>query len=412
MRIFLAGATGALGSRLVPLLVAARPPGDRHDPHARQGRRPARGAAPSRSSSTPSTATRSSPPSSPRGPTRSCTSSPRSPGWAACATSTARSRSPTGCAPRAPTTCSPARAQAGARRFVAQSYAGWPYARSGGPVKTEDDPLDPDPVPSMSETLARDPPRSRRPSPTAGRDRAALRRLLRPGHRPRARRRAGRAGPQAPLPDRRRRRRRVVVRPRRRRGRRDARRARARRARRDLQRRRRRPRAGRASGCPALAAAAGAKPPRRVPRWLGRVAAGEAVATMMTDIARRVEREGAARARLAPALPELARRLPGRARPRRAGARRPSPASSPRSPRGRSSASHSRARRPSSSRKQTWLSKNGSSCVKRQRTGGSPTPAARASSLPTSVPPRPHAKRIERRSRSSSGLRNGEQVAW
>jgi 2-alkyl-3-oxoalkanoate reductase len=33
---------------------------------------------------------------------------------------------------------------AGARRFVAQSYAGWPYAREGGPVKSEDDPLDPD----------------------------------------------------------------------------------------------------------------------------------------------------------------------------------------------------------------------------------------------------------------------------
>jgi 2-alkyl-3-oxoalkanoate reductase len=44
--------------------------------------------------------------------------------------------------------------RAGARRFVAQSYAGWPYARSDGPVKTEDDPLDPRPVPSMSATLA------------------------------------------------------------------------------------------------------------------------------------------------------------------------------------------------------------------------------------------------------------------
>ena len=38
--------------------------------------------------------------------------------------------------------------------FVAQSFAGWPYAREGGPVKTEDDPLDPTPVPAMSETLA------------------------------------------------------------------------------------------------------------------------------------------------------------------------------------------------------------------------------------------------------------------
>jgi nucleoside-diphosphate-sugar epimerase len=39
-------------------------------------------------------------------------------------------------------------------RFVAQSFAGWPYAREGGPVKTEEDPLDPQPVPDMSETLA------------------------------------------------------------------------------------------------------------------------------------------------------------------------------------------------------------------------------------------------------------------
>ena len=44
--------------------------------------------------------------------------------------------------------------EAGVGRFVAQSYAGWPYARSGGAVKTEDDPLDPDPVPSMSDAHA------------------------------------------------------------------------------------------------------------------------------------------------------------------------------------------------------------------------------------------------------------------
>jgi 2-alkyl-3-oxoalkanoate reductase len=37
---------------------------------------------------------------------------------------------------------------------VAQSYAGWPYARQGGPVKSEDDPLDPMPVAPMRETLA------------------------------------------------------------------------------------------------------------------------------------------------------------------------------------------------------------------------------------------------------------------
>ncbi len=37
----------------------------------------------------------------------------------------------------------------GIRRFVAQSYAGWPYERSGSPVKSEDDPLDPHPVDGM-----------------------------------------------------------------------------------------------------------------------------------------------------------------------------------------------------------------------------------------------------------------------
>ncbi|MGV1049668.1 MAG: NAD-dependent epimerase/dehydratase family protein [Solirubrobacterales bacterium] len=41
----------------------------------------------------------------------------------------------------------------GVRRFVAQSFAGWPYARRGGPVKGEEDPLDPGPVASMRRTL-------------------------------------------------------------------------------------------------------------------------------------------------------------------------------------------------------------------------------------------------------------------
>jgi 2-alkyl-3-oxoalkanoate reductase len=42
----------------------------------------------------------------------------------------------------------------GARRFVAQSYAGWPFARTGGPVKREDDPLDPDPPEALRSSLA------------------------------------------------------------------------------------------------------------------------------------------------------------------------------------------------------------------------------------------------------------------
>jgi 2-alkyl-3-oxoalkanoate reductase len=39
-------------------------------------------------------------------------------------------------------------------RFVAQSYASMRYAREGGPVKTEDDPLDATPVGGMRETSA------------------------------------------------------------------------------------------------------------------------------------------------------------------------------------------------------------------------------------------------------------------
>ncbi len=42
----------------------------------------------------------------------------------------------------------------GVRRLVAQSYAGWPNIRSGGPVKTEEDPLDPDPPAAQRRTLA------------------------------------------------------------------------------------------------------------------------------------------------------------------------------------------------------------------------------------------------------------------
>jgi nucleoside-diphosphate-sugar epimerase len=42
----------------------------------------------------------------------------------------------------------------GVRRFVAQSFAGWPYARSGGPVKSETDELDPSPPKAQRRSLA------------------------------------------------------------------------------------------------------------------------------------------------------------------------------------------------------------------------------------------------------------------
>lgn len=42
----------------------------------------------------------------------------------------------------------------GVSQVVAQSYTGWPNIRSGGTVKTEDDPLDPDPPIAQRESLA------------------------------------------------------------------------------------------------------------------------------------------------------------------------------------------------------------------------------------------------------------------
>src|SRR5215217_3171085 len=44
--------------------------------------------------------------------------------------------------------------EAGVRRFVAQSYTGWTNPRSGGPVKDESDPLDPEPLKMQRESLA------------------------------------------------------------------------------------------------------------------------------------------------------------------------------------------------------------------------------------------------------------------
>ena len=42
----------------------------------------------------------------------------------------------------------------GVQRFVAQSYGAWWYVRTGGPVKTEEDPLDPTPAREMRESWA------------------------------------------------------------------------------------------------------------------------------------------------------------------------------------------------------------------------------------------------------------------
>jgi nucleoside-diphosphate-sugar epimerase len=42
----------------------------------------------------------------------------------------------------------------GARRLIAQSYCGWPFARDGGPIKSEEAPLDPSPPANFRQSLA------------------------------------------------------------------------------------------------------------------------------------------------------------------------------------------------------------------------------------------------------------------
>jgi len=46
-----------------------------------------------------------------------------------------------------------AAAHAGVEKFIAQSFAGWPYARRGITLKTEEDDLDPTPLPQMKTTF-------------------------------------------------------------------------------------------------------------------------------------------------------------------------------------------------------------------------------------------------------------------
>ena len=71
---------------------------------------------------------------------------------------------------------------ASARRFVAQSFAAWRWARTGGPVLTEDDPLDPDPPEPLRAGLAAIAYLDARDVDRVGRGSgAALWLLLRPG---------------------------------------------------------------------------------------------------------------------------------------------------------------------------------------------------------------------------------------
>ena len=67
--------------------------------------------------------------------------------------------------------------------MIVQSYTGWPNIRTGGPVKTEDDPLDPDPPRAMRPTLDAIRYLEKAVIELAhGRRRAPLRQPVRPGH--------------------------------------------------------------------------------------------------------------------------------------------------------------------------------------------------------------------------------------
>ena len=248
-----------------------RPRRHRHDPLGREGRTrcapPARTAVDRRRARPRRRARRRRPPPSPRS---SSTSSPRSAtsefprdlDRAFAATNRLRTEGTEHLLAAA--------LAAGARRIVAQSFAGWPAIRSGGPVKTEADPFDPDPVPSMRASLDAIKRCEELVTGAEGIEGIALRYggFYGPGTGLSRRRRAARAGPQAPLPGRRRRRRRLVVHPHRRRRRGDRGGDRARRARRLQRHRRRRPRRS-ASGCRR-------SPPRRARRHRATSRAGSA----------------------------------------------------------------------------------------------------------------------------------------
>ena len=198
MRVLVVGASGAIGTRLVPQLIARGHEviGTYRTPTNAE-RVGALGAEPDRARPARRARRAQGCPRQPS-PTRSST---RRRHWRTCAspgTSTAASRRPTGFAARAPTRCWPLRAR---RAWRGSSRRATPArgtrARAGGsrPRRTRSTP-----TPSRD---ARDRSRhavSRRGGHRCRRDRASLRRLLR-----RLQRRAGRARAQATVPDRRRR---------------------------------------------------------------------------------------------------------------------------------------------------------------------------------------------------------------
>jgi len=153
MRIFLAGATGALGRRLVPALVTAgyEVTGSTRDP-GRQDALRAAGAEPAVLDPLDEAAVHAAVSAArPDVVMHQLTALARLTGFRRmddqfATTNLLRTRG-------IDILLAAARA-GGARRFIAQSFTGWPNARTGGPVATEEHPLDPAPAAAARRSLA------------------------------------------------------------------------------------------------------------------------------------------------------------------------------------------------------------------------------------------------------------------
>jgi 2-alkyl-3-oxoalkanoate reductase len=152
MRVFVAGATGAVGCRLVPLLVAAghsvvgltRTPA-KSDIVSRAGGEPAVGDALNRATTVAAVVSAQPDVIVHEMTSLSAANDLRRFDHAFAVTNRLRTQGLQNLLAGA--------RQARTRRIVVQSFCGWPYARVGGPIKSESDPLDAAPPRELRRTL-------------------------------------------------------------------------------------------------------------------------------------------------------------------------------------------------------------------------------------------------------------------